>query len=530
MPSAHPTAPQQPAVTAASAGPAPVPPRRATFLPFGALWSGRASWLGLAAFFTWVDLMFCFEGVLRDTVLEAGGLVHDPAFAGATLAAGIALVALAALAGRLGGRLERALFGRRAVGIAFVAVGAGASGCLAVLAGALPSMPAVATGALGCAMGLGMAWLMLAWGVCLARRDLRETLLHASAAACAQWLPFAVLNPLVDALGFPAGAVLVVTLPAASYLLLRRAVRGDAGADADGDTLPGGPSRLRARPGSPAVLVRMAVMVGVFSCVIQFIWSCFIKLLPGRLDVGLFPAVFAILAAVSLVCVLGCALVMERQVSYRLELYYRATFLLCLCGVAATGLAAQNASTAQLMGSYATVYAGYSLVAPTMWMLSLGFVHMRRARPLGVLPAVFAGQFLGLFCGFAAVDLAMEPLFADAGPQVMPAVVLACVAVLAAAYVGVFPERDLLSLSPLLFGMSHERLGLRCEAVARRCGLTPREAEVLALLARGRDVAFVCDELCISRNTVNAHRKSIYAKLGVHSQQELLTAVEDAGA
>ena len=167
------------------------------------------------------------------------------------------------------------------------------------------------------------------------------------------------------------------------------------------------------------------------------------------------------------------------------------------------------------------MHAGYSLVVPTMWMLSLGFVHMRRARALDVFAAVFAEQFIGLFCGFATADLAMEPFFASAGQQVMPAVVLTCVAVFSFAYVGVFPERDLLSLSPLLFGMSHELLSLRCEAVARRCGLTPREAEVLALLARGRDVAFVCGELRIFRSTVDVDGLGVHDGLGHHGDRGL---------
>ena len=38
---------------------------------------------------------------------------------------------------------------------------------------------------------------------------------------------------------------------------------------------------------------------------------------------------------------------------------------------------------------------------------------------------------------------------------------------------------------------------------------------------------FICAELYISRNTANAHRRAIYSKLGIHSQQELLDIVED---
>lgn len=64
-----------------------------------------------------------------------------------------------------------------------------------------------------------------------------------------------------------------------------------------------------------------------------------------------------------------------------------------------------------------------------------------------------------------------------------------------------------------------------CQRVSDAHGLTQREGEVLALLARGRDTAFIRDELGISQHTVGTHVKHIYQKLGVHSKQELIDCV-----
>lgn len=69
-------------------------------------------------------------------------------------------------------------------------------------------------------------------------------------------------------------------------------------------------------------------------------------------------------------------------------------------------------------------------------------------------------------------------------------------------------------------------LRVRCDALATTYGLTPREAEVLAMLARGRDRAYIENALVVSRNTVKAHVKHVYAKLGIHSHQQLLDLVE----
>ncbi|MEG0504646.1 MAG: LuxR C-terminal-related transcriptional regulator [Raoultibacter sp.] len=67
---------------------------------------------------------------------------------------------------------------------------------------------------------------------------------------------------------------------------------------------------------------------------------------------------------------------------------------------------------------------------------------------------------------------------------------------------------------------------LVCEDLAAAHKLTPREGEVLFLLAQGRDAAYIGGATYLSLNTVKSYRKSIYAKLGVHSKQELINAVE----
>ena len=59
-------------------------------------------------------------------------------------------------------------------------------------------------------------------------------------------------------------------------------------------------------------------------------------------------------------------------------------------------------------------------------------------------------------------------------------------------------------------------------------GLTAREAEIFALLAQGRNGAYIQRQLGVSYNTVKTHVAHIYTKLGVHSHQELIDLVERA--
>lgn len=65
----------------------------------------------------------------------------------------------------------------------------------------------------------------------------------------------------------------------------------------------------------------------------------------------------------------------------------------------------------------------------------------------------------------------------------------------------------------------------RCERLGERFGLSPREREVFAMLARGRDRAYIEKRLMVSRNTVKTHVKHIYAKVGIHSHQDLIDLV-----
>lgn len=67
---------------------------------------------------------------------------------------------------------------------------------------------------------------------------------------------------------------------------------------------------------------------------------------------------------------------------------------------------------------------------------------------------------------------------------------------------------------------------LKCSSVAERYLLSRKETEVLFLLARGHNSAYIQKVLYISAGTANTHMRHIYRKLDVHSQQELIETVE----
>jgi DNA-binding CsgD family transcriptional regulator len=67
----------------------------------------------------------------------------------------------------------------------------------------------------------------------------------------------------------------------------------------------------------------------------------------------------------------------------------------------------------------------------------------------------------------------------------------------------------------------------RCAIVARKYGLSTRQAEVLKLLAYGRNTSYIQKHLVISPYTAKAHIYNIYQKIGgIHSRQDLLDLIE----
>lgn len=60
-------------------------------------------------------------------------------------------------------------------------------------------------------------------------------------------------------------------------------------------------------------------------------------------------------------------------------------------------------------------------------------------------------------------------------------------------------------------------------------GLSPREQEILTEWSSNPDATAVADRLSLSPHTVRNHLKRVYAKLGMHTQAELMAVVRSYG-
>jgi two-component system nitrate/nitrite response regulator NarL len=83
-------------------------------------------------------------------------------------------------------------------------------------------------------------------------------------------------------------------------------------------------------------------------------------------------------------------------------------------------------------------------------------------------------------------------------------------------------------LGPLLSDLLERKHG-REEAVLKLARLTPREKQVLGLIARGKKTIEIAETLVISSETARTHVQNILTKLGVHSRLEAASFVIEHG-
>jgi two-component system, NarL family, nitrate/nitrite response regulator NarL len=83
----------------------------------------------------------------------------------------------------------------------------------------------------------------------------------------------------------------------------------------------------------------------------------------------------------------------------------------------------------------------------------------------------------------------------------------------------VLPSRDIAAI----LGRLQRAREIRTDEGHLLARLTPRELEVLQLLADGKSIAEIAQALFISPRTVRTHVKSVLARLGVHSKLEAVT-------
>ena len=186
---------------------------------------------------------------------------------------------------------------------------------------------------------------------------------------------------------------------------------------------------------------------------------------------------------------------------------------------------------------------GYESKANSFAVMALGLGSMRLGLLLGRALATGFSEFVGVSPGAANIvsivglwvllmgvlaavwvvvrrqhieTTPFEPREGEAGA---PAAAEDGVAPVAAA-----PDGDGAAAAPAAVNVFEEKFA----AATSVAGLTEREREILLMYASGRSAVRIAEDLFLSNYTVKTHLRRCYAKLDVHSRQELLDLIEAA--
>ena len=191
--------------------------------------------------------------------------------------------------------------------------------------------------------------------------------------------------------------------------------------------------------------------------------------------------------------------------AYRLAILLLLGGLLAVQVLSAVGLPGETIVAAGYLGLI-TVLVALFLV---MGAIGSGDASYVFARGFSIL---FAGEVVGIIVGNALSEWEFSAAMG---------VILAVAGILIAyAYLFLFTDRDLRSLSVVL--EDTDTFECACERIIAKFALSKRESEILPLALRGRTSERIASEFYITKNTVDTHMRRIYSKCGVSSRQELI--------
>lgn len=161
------------------------------------------------------------------------------------------------------------------------------------------------------------------------------------------------------------------------------------------------------------------------------------------------------------------------------------------------------------------------------WVLVARAIQTSALNSISSFGLLVAGKDMGYLFGLLGATAVLRH---GPGMVQVAAVVPVVLLVLIVCFFWLFPE----GLIDRIFGTARPTdphtipngLDAKIAAVASSHRLTPRETEVLSLLARGRTQSVVAEKLGISEGTTHTHIIHVYKKLGVNKQQELIELVE----
>ena len=470
--------------------------------------------LGFATYWAWIDSVF-FSGVLFGSFGDAATFSQR-----LHIVAQVVAIALTLGAAALAGRSPQLFSGMRGMSILAVLGTAGTVG--GYFGAAFVSSPSessvglVLLGASVVAMGAVMGLLPLFWGRALVDRVRgRETLVVCASlvAACAETM----LASLVEPLGRLLAACFLLPFGLLCFAALRQGHQADpaaAGLDDSDEGARGGSAPLGTQAAASSWRFMLMLFVTSFAFgVLQTESRGLATLDFSTLSIAQLAARGAVaLAVFGAVGVLGCPY----------KTVYRSGLLLMIASFMASPFLSEPFPG---LGSV-LVSLGYACIDLMMWTYAFDCVRVLKVNPVSFVGVLRAIMMVGVLAGLFA-----SPWLLGEGPGShrygIGATAVAYLLVIGA--IVLMDEKGSQGFWSVLNrarAEAGEDPSRRLRAISDAFGLTKRESEIMGLLVSGRSAPYIAEELFIAVSTVKYHSSRVFAKLGVHSKQELISFYE----
>lgn len=409
------------------------------------------------------------------------------------LVAEIALLALASLARE---KFKTRIHASKSLGLFVPIVMVGGTLCY-VVAGYGPVDEKIVVFVGSVLNGLGAGFALLVWGEAYCAKQTHSVAMGSISA-------YIISSIVVVVLLFCPSVVIVASALALPFLCAGAAFMCKPHAEPSSLPRP----RL-ARPSS--LLVKIGITAGVFglsSGIVGQTTSKQIILDAGGLDILELPLAALMAAIIVLV-------IFKTTKSITFDGLYRTGLVLVIMSVLMPPLFGSDNTVASFVATM-----GKSVIELMIWILVCAFVHRYRLESLGAIGISQGLDLVGLLIGAVSTMY-----FLPSGTYAYSIYGIVVIVAIIIAYTTMFSERDIDKLTELDDGtVTPEQ---RIDIIGRAYRLSPREMEIFHEMAAGYSNARICEDLVISKGTLNTHLYKIYGKLGVHSRQDVTTLIAE---
>lgn len=474
--------------------------------------------VGLALYFAWIDCMFYSSKNVSATTV-------GPSFSTeAVYYVSIATLCSCLLAMAL--RPKRAgvmLFGGRALVAA--PVGMGISALLMPLASFGNPLGVGAIALCGTLSGVTSCMCLMQWGATSSCLESREIVMTGAVAYALSYFVSTGFHALMDAQDSGLGSSLVilgllgVALPLGSGTTLSHFAQKESIPLAEASVGNASPDVAGEEREARRIVYRIAGALVLIGFVLYSSWDLGFRLLGQEGKLSRSSLIYLEIALMVLIVAAGIAAAFAAKHPQRsVPACYRAIVLLSVLSVCLIPSALIMPKPTVTLTSACTsgMLNGLHLL---MWITTVGICRRYRGHTVEYLATMRLGWAIGPLLGSLFSAVAAR---AGIGLSLLYLHMTACVVALFLVYSTVLPEAALVEALSIMPKKYRRPFKERCRVAAQMYGLTNRQLEIMMLFAKGRDSAYIQQELCLSKSTVSTHRQHIYGKLGVHSQQELL--------